>query len=71
MMWTEEEESILKRMAEKNFKPSDISKVLKSRSPAAIEKRAIALGIPLRTHPDIDYDAFKQMIKKGATPCQV
>jgi hypothetical protein len=59
--WSEEEMDIVRRMAEKGCGATDMSRVLKSRSVAAINNKLTAMGLILGEFrkPKIDYDALR------------
>jgi hypothetical protein len=65
--WTEPEIKILKEMSAAGFTPDQAGKVLKSRSIDAIKCQAGKLGLPLNgVAPEIDMDAFKQLMRKSS-----
>lgn len=70
LMWKTQEVEILKKMAAGGCGVEDIAKVLKSRTPAAIKRKAEISSIHiLHDEPQIDFDAFKKFIKQGGQKC--
>ncbi len=65
LFWTEEEEEILRKAAEKELTAKQLVSVLKSRSENAINQKAALLGISLRGgKPEIDREAYEQILKE-------
>ena len=67
--WTEQEVDILKEMATGGFTEKEITRVLKSRTVHAINQKCKNTGIVLKSRePEIDFDAFKSMLKTMRKP---
>ncbi len=63
--YTEEEDKIIIEMNKAGFKQSDVAKVLKSREPRMIKARGYVLGLRWSKEPEIDYEAFKKVMKES------
>jgi hypothetical protein len=59
--WLKKEDEIIKKMAACGHGSNEIAKVLKSRTPNAIQKRACCLEVSLRQKPEIDLVLFKKL----------
>ena len=69
LKWTEQEEDILRKMAQTKISYEDMTKVLKSRSSKAIEIHCYELGIQIEKHTcEIDFEAFKTLMKTVRNP---
>jgi hypothetical protein len=71
ILWTEKEIEILKELATAGRDAREISLVLKSRSRAAIHEQASRQGISVGAasqEPEIDFEAFKKMLKTVRNP---
>ncbi len=63
LKWLPEETKVLQEMVTAGKDEREISKVLKSRTPKAIQDRCDHLGLTLhRNAPEIDMDAFKRLM---------
>jgi hypothetical protein len=62
-LWTEKETAILKQMIAAACDAGKITKVLKSRSICAIKHKAEQLGLSLVSKPEIDFEAFKKIMR--------
>lgn len=67
--WSDKEVEILQKMARAGKTPQEVVKVLKSRTITSIQKKASDQGISFSDSPEIDFDAFKNMMKNGRTKC--
>ena len=62
--WTDEENSILREMAQAGKNKWNIAKVLKSRTPDAIANKANSLGISLGGGlPEINMDEYRRIME--------
>ena len=63
MLWTEEEENILKKLVEKNILPLTISQAM-GRSQNAIRSKIGSLGLETPTPvAKVDYDLIKRLLE--------
>ena len=64
IVWTAQEESILRKMAQAKRTVREVCFVLKSRSPASITAKALKMGLELSysPSPEIDEAAFKRLM---------
>ena len=69
IFWTEEELKIVKEMGLAGKSMKDILSVLKSRSMDSVRKQLTLMGIDAQIKPEIDYEAFKQIMKEGKKRC--
>lgn len=66
--WTDREIEILQEMANNKCTIADACRVLKSRTKHAINQKAASLGLVFGGEPEIDFEAFKRIIKTVRNP---
>ena len=66
--WTDKELEILQSMAENKCTIADACRVLKSRTKNAISQKAANLNLSFAGEPEIDFEAFKRIIKTVRNP---
>jgi diphthamide synthase (EF-2-diphthine--ammonia ligase) len=69
ILWTSEEKDVLEKMVNEGFSLAAIRKVLKSRTEDSIRGQARTMGIDITGKPEIDYEAFKSMLKGAKQKC--
>lgn len=66
--WTAQEVDILRKMVEAGKSIDDIRKVLVARSANAIRCKVNDIGMIFQGKPEIDFEAFKQIMKTVREP---
>jgi len=68
--YTKQEDEIILQLNKKGYSPKDIAKVLKSRKADQIKDRGYTLGVKWTKEPEIDFEAFKKLMKQtGKCKC--
>lgn len=63
-LWSDQEIEIVKKMFMAKKSPKEIAKVLICRSSCAIERKLYSLGLFYSDNPEIDMDAYKQIMEE-------
>lgn len=66
--WDEKETEILRKMVEAGKSAEDVGKVLVGRSSNAIRSKVNSIGMAFHATPEIDFEAFKQIMKTVRCP---
>lgn len=61
--WDEKETEILRKMVEAGKTVDDVRRVLVGRSENSVRFKVRAMDMVFRPHPEIDFEAFKQIMK--------